>query len=87
MKIYYEKDADRQILAKKTVAVVGFGSQGHAHALNMRDSGLQVVVGCREGSSWNKAEAAGLKVMPTADAVKGADVVMMLASDEEQAAI
>jgi ketol-acid reductoisomerase len=87
MKIFYEKDVERQSLAKKKVAVVGFGSQGHAHALNMRDSGIQVMVGCREGSSWNKAEAAGLKVMPTADAVKEADVVMLLAPDEAQAAI
>jgi ketol-acid reductoisomerase len=58
MKIFYEKDVDQKNLAKKTVAVIGFGSQGHAHALNMRDSGIQVVVGCREGESWNKAEAA-----------------------------
>ena len=87
MKISYEKDVDPQSLAKKTVAVIGFGSQGHAHALNMRDSGIQVIVGCREGDSWNKAEASGLKVMPTADAVKSADVVMILAPDESQAAI
>ena len=87
MKISYEKDVDPQSLAKKTVAVIGFGSQGHAHALNMRDSGIQVVVGCREGDSWNKAEASGLKVMPTADAVKSAEVVMILAPDESQAAI
>ena len=87
MKISYEKDVDPQSLAKKTVAVIGFGSQGHAHALNMRDSGIQVIVGCREGDSWNKAEASGLKVMPTADAVKSADVVMILAPDECQAAI
>ena len=82
-----KKDVDPQSLAKKTVAVIGFGSQGHAHALNMRDSGIQVIVGCREGDSWNKAEASGLKVMPTADAVKSADVVMILAPDEAQAAI
>ena len=87
MKISYEKDVDPQSLAKKTVAVIGFGSQGHAHALNMKESGIQVIVGCREGDSWNKAEASGLKVMPTADAVKSADVVMILAPDESQAAI
>jgi len=87
MKISYEKDVDQQSLAKKTVAVIGFGSQGHAHALNLRDSGIQVVVGCREGASWNKAEAAGLKVMPVADVVKCADIVMILAPDERQAAI
>jgi len=87
MKIYYESDVDQQLLKKKKVAVVGFGSQGHAHALNMRDSGVQVVIGCREGASWNKAEAAGLKVMPVSDAVKEADIVMILAPDERQAAI
>ncbi|MCA9481938.1 MAG: ketol-acid reductoisomerase, partial [Nitrospira sp.] len=87
MKIFYEKDVDQQLLKKKKVAVVGFGSQGHAHALNMRDSGVQVIIGCREGASWNKAEAAGLKVMPVADAVKEADIVMILAPDERQAAI
>ena len=81
MKIYYEKDVDPQALADKKVVVVGFGSQGHAHALNLRDSGIQIVVGCREGASWSKAEAAGLKVMPTADAVKDADVVMLLAPE------
>ena len=87
MKIFYEKDVDQQLLKKKKVAVVGFGSQGHAHALNMRDSGIQVMIGCRQGASWNKAEAAGLKVMPVADAVKEADIVMVLAPDERQAAI
>ena len=87
MKISYDKDADLSKILKKKVAIIGFGSQGHAHALNLRDSGGNVVVGLREGASWNKAEASGLKVMPVADAVKQADVVMILAPDEVQAAI
>ena len=87
MDIFYEKEANPQHILKKNVTIVGFGSQGHAHALNLRDSGVNVVVGVREGASWNKAEAAGLKVMPTADAVKDADVVVLLAPDERQAAI
>ncbi len=87
MKILYDKDADLQKILKKKVAIIGFGSQGHAHALNLRDSGADVVVGLREGSSWNKAEAAGLKVMPVGDAVKQSDVVMILAPDEAQPAI
>jgi ketol-acid reductoisomerase len=87
MKISYDKDAKKDKILKKKVAVIGFGSQGHAHALNLRDSGGQVVVGVREGDSWNKAEASGLKAMPVADAVKESDVVMILAPDEVQAAI
>ena len=87
MKIYYDQDADLQQIRRKKVAVIGYGSQGHAHAHNLKDSGVQVVVGLREGASWKKAEASGLKVMPTADAVKAADVVMVLAPDEAQAAI
>ena len=87
MKISYEKDADRQNILKKKVTIVGFGSQGHAHALNLHESGVKVVVGVRPGASWRKAESAGLKVMPTADAVKDADVVMVLAPDERQAEI
>ena len=87
MKISYDKDADLQKILKKKVAIIGFGSQGHAHALNLKESGGNVVVGLREGSSWNKAEATGLKVMPVADAVKQADVVMILAPDEAQPAI
>ncbi|MDT7042415.1 ketol-acid reductoisomerase [Candidatus Nitronereus thalassa] len=87
MKISYDKDADLQKILKKKVAVIGFGSQGHAHALNLKESGGNVVVGLREGSSWNKAEATGLKVMPVADAVKQSDVIMILAPDEVQAAI
>jgi ketol-acid reductoisomerase len=87
MKIYYDRDADIQLIRSKKVAVLGYGSQGHAHAQNLKDSGVNVVVGLREGNSWRKAEQSGLKVMPTADAVKSADVVMLLAPDEAQAAI
>jgi ketol-acid reductoisomerase len=87
MNIYYDKDADLQQIRSKRVAVVGYGSQGHAHALNLRESGVQVVVGLREGHSWKKAEASGLKVMPVADAVRTSDVVMILAPDEAQPAI
>ncbi|MDA0739495.1 MAG: ketol-acid reductoisomerase [Nitrospirae bacterium] len=87
MKISYDKDANLPKILKKQVAIIGFGSQGHAHALNLRDSGGNVVVGLREGASWNKAEATGLKVMPVADAVKQSDVIMILAPDEAQAAI
>ena len=88
MKIYYDKDADLSIIKGKKVAIIGYGSQGHAHANNLKDSGVDVTVGLREGSSsWKKAEAAGLKVASIADATKGADVVMILAPDEKQAAI
>ena len=83
---YYEKDGNLDYLHGKTVAIIGYGSQGHAHALNLRDSGLEVVVGLYPGSkSWAKAEAAGLKVMNTADAAKAADVLMILVSDHIQA--
>jgi len=87
MKVYYDKDADAQQIKTKKVAIIGYGSQGHAHALNLKESGVNVIVGLREGSSWKKAEQSGLKVMPVADAVKAADVVMILAPDEAQAAI
>jgi ketol-acid reductoisomerase len=87
MKIYYDSDADLQQIRTKRVAVIGYGSQGHAHALNLRDSGVNVVVGLREGSSWRKAEQSGMKVMPVADAVKEAEVVMILAPDEVQPAL
>lgn len=87
-KIYYEKDCNLEYLKGKKVAVIGYGSQGHAHALNLKDSGVDVVVGLYEGSkSKAKAEARGLKVMNTADAVKAADMVMMLVNDEKQAAL
>lgn len=82
---YYEKDGDLSLLKDKTIAIIGYGSQGHAHALNLRDSGLNVVVGLYEGSkSWKKAEAAGLKVATTAEAVKIADTIMILVSDHLQ---
>src|SRR2546423_3345755 len=87
LNIYYDKDADLNRLRGKTIAIIGYGSQGHAHALNLKESGMDVLVGLREGASWQKAERAGLKVMPSADAVKRADIVMMLAPDEVQAAI
>ncbi len=83
---YYEKDGDLRHLKGRTVAIVGYGSQGHAHALNLRDSGVDVVVGLYPGSkSWAKAEAAGLKVMTVADAAKKANIVMILVSDHIQA--
>ncbi|HTP41610.1 MAG TPA: ketol-acid reductoisomerase [Nitrospiria bacterium] len=84
MKIYYDKDADQGLLSGKTVAIIGYGSQGHAHASNLKDSGVTVVIGARPGSSWQKAEKAGFKVMPVADAAKQADIVMMLAPDPDQ---
>ncbi len=84
--VYYDKDCDLSIIKNKTVAVVGFGSQGHAHAENLRDSGVNVVVGLRKGgSSWAKAEAKGFKVLSVADATKEADVIMILLPDELQA--
>jgi ketol-acid reductoisomerase len=83
--IYYDKDADLSLLTGKTVAIIGFGSQGHAHALNLRDSGCQVVVGLYEGSpSWAKAEAEGLRVLPVAEAAKVGDVVVLLTPDSVQ---
>lgn len=86
--LYYEKDCDLSLLKGKTVAVVGYGSQGHAHALNLRDSGVDVVVGLYEGSkSMQTARDAGLKAMVTAEAVKAADVVMILVNDEKQPAL
>jgi ketol-acid reductoisomerase len=86
VKRFYEKDGNLAALKGRTIAIVGYGSQGHAHALNLRDSGLDVVVGLYPGSkSWQKAEAAGLRVMTTADAAKTADTVMILVSDHIQA--
>ena len=83
MKVYYDKDADLSLIKGKKVTIVGYGSQGHAHAQNLSDSGVKVTVGLRkDGSSWDKAKAAGLKVEEIAKAVKGADVVMILLPDE-----
>lgn len=85
-KIYYQHDCNLDYLKKKTVAVIGYGSQGHAHALNLHESGVNVIVGLYKGSkSWEKAEKAGLKVMTAADASKAADVIMILINDERQA--
>ncbi len=83
--IYYENDADLGLIQGKKVAVIGYGSQGHAHALNLKDSGVDVVVGLREGSSsWKKAEEAGLEVATVEDAVAQGDVVMVLVPDQYQ---
>ncbi|HNQ04767.1 MAG TPA: ketol-acid reductoisomerase [Thiobacillaceae bacterium] len=85
MKVYYEKDCDLSLIRKRKVAIVGYGSQGHAHANNLRDSGVKVTVGLRkDGASWSKAKKAGLAVKEVAAAVKDADVVMILVPDEQQ---
>ncbi len=85
MQVYYDRDADLSNLKGKKVAVLGYGSQGHAHANNLRDSGVDVIVGLkRESTSWPKAENAGLKVAETADAAAAADIVMILLPDEQQ---
>ncbi len=86
--IYYDNDADLGLLAGKKIAVLGYGSQGHAHSLNLKDSGMDVVVGLYEGSpSWAKAEAAGLTVKTTSEACAHADVIMVLVPDTKQAAV
>jgi len=89
MQVYYDKDADLSLIQKMKVVVVGYGSQGHAHANNLRDSGVsEVVVGLRQGSgSWRKAENAGFKVAEVSEAVQGADLVMILVPDELQPAL
>ncbi|HWI35255.1 MAG TPA: ketol-acid reductoisomerase [Burkholderiales bacterium] len=87
MKVYYDKDADLSLIKGKKVTIIGYGSQGHAHALNLKESGVKVTVGLRKGgASWDKAKKAGLKVDEVAEAVKGADIVMMLMPDEHIAA-
>ncbi len=88
LNVYYDKDCDLSIIKSKTVAMIGFGSQGHAHAENLRDSGVNVVVGLNpNGSSWKKAEAKGFEVLSVAEATKRADVVMILLPDEIQSEI
>ncbi len=88
MKVYYDKDADLSLVKGKNVTIIGYGSQGHAHAQNLSDSGVRVTVGLRRGgASWSKAEAAKLKVAEVADAVKAADIVMMLLPDEQIATV
>ena len=84
MKVFYDKDCDLSLIKGKTVAIIGYGSQGHAHAQNLNDSGVKVVVGLRKGgASWDKVGKAGLKVAEVADAVRAADVVMILLPDEQ----
>ena len=88
MKVYYDKDADLSLIKGKRVTIVGYGSQGHAHAQNLSDSGVKVTVGLRKGgASWAKVEKAGIKVAEVGDAVKDADVVMLLLPDEQIAAV
>ena len=88
MKVFYDKDCDLSLIKGKTVAIIGYGSQGHAHAQNLNESGVKVVVGLRKGgASWAKVEKAGLQVAEVAAAVKGADVVMILLPDEQIGAV
>ncbi len=85
MKVYYDSDANLELIRDKNVAIIGFGSQGHAHAQNLTDSGVSVTVGLRrDGASWKKAEAAGMDVKEVPDAVRDADVIMILIPDETQ---
>ena len=85
-KMYYEQDCNLDALNGKTIAIIGYGSQGHAHALNLRDSGCKVIVGLRKGGkSWPVAEKDGFEVYPVAEAAAKADIVMMLINDEVQA--
>ena len=87
-KIFYQEDCNLSLLEGKKIAIIGYGSQGHAHALNLKDSGCDVIIGLYEGSkSWAKAEAQGLKVYTAAEAAKQADIIMILINDEKQAAM
>ncbi len=84
MNIYYDKDTELKHIRDRRVAIIGYGSQGHAHANNLKESGVDVVIGLREGRSWRKAETAGFKVLPVSEAVKSSDVMMILVPDELQ---
>src|SRR5690625_1310020 len=84
-KVLYEKDINKEVLSGKKITIVGYGSQGHAHSLNLRESGFDVTVGLRQGKSQQKAEEDGFTVLPVAEAVKNADVTMVLLPDEQQA--
>ena len=85
-KVYYQEDCNLSLLEGKTIAIIGYGSQGHAHALNAKESGCDVIIGLYEGSkSWAKAEAQGFKVYTAAEAAKRADIIMILINDEKQA--
>ena len=85
-KIYYQSDCNLSLLDGKTIAIIGYGSQGHAHALNLKDSGCHVIIGLYEGSkSWKRAEEQGFEVFTAAEAAKQADIIMILINDEKQA--
>lgn len=85
IKVYYDSDANKDILKDKKIVIMGYGSQGHAHANNLKDSGIDVTIGLRKGSSWDKAVAAGFNVMTPSDAARIADIIMILLPDEFQA--
>ncbi|HWD22194.1 MAG TPA: ketol-acid reductoisomerase [Burkholderiales bacterium] len=88
MKVYYDKDADLSLVKGKKVTIIGYGSQGHAHAQNLQESGIKVTVGLRKGgASWDKAKKGGIKVAELAEAIKGADIVMILLPDEHHAQV
>ena len=87
VKVYYDDSVEKNALEGKTIAVVGYGSQGHAHAQNLRDNGNKVVIGVREGKSAQKAREDGFEVFPVSEATKKADVIMILAPDEIQGAL
>lgn len=86
-RIYYDHDVDSNVLKGKKIAIVGYGSQGHAHAQNLRDSGYEVIIGLRKGKSWEKAEEDGFQVFPVSEATNQADVIMILLPDERQAKV